>query len=64
MMYSYRPVVPKSFLQSQLDLTDAGWKNFVQASQLEAVIIYSDAPENTKINARDSHTALIAVFGA
>lgn len=62
-MYSYRPLVPKSFLLSQLDLTEEGWKVFLKASQFEAAIIYSDSPTNTKVNARDSHAAIIAVCG-
>jgi len=62
-MYSYRPLVPKSFVLNQLDLTEEGWKGFLKASQLEAAVIYSDSPANTTVNARDSYAAMVAVCG-
>jgi len=56
--YSYRPSMPLPFLLNQLDLTEEGWKEFLQTTQWESAMIYSDP---TKINTKDSYTALVAL---
>ena len=61
MWYSYRPNVPTQFVIEQLGLTLEGWTNFLQATSLEAAIIYVDSPQNTKINAKDTHAVIAAL---
>lgn len=60
-IFSYRQTVPTAFVLDQLGLKMEGWLSFLQATSLESAIVYSDSPENTKINAKDTYAILSAV---